>query len=404
VKSSCGNNQLGGKDFDSLLMKHLAGTHYETLMADPKAEMKLKQAAADAKVALSEAETTDVLLPLITPEISIEKTVTRSNFESLIKPLVESTAEQIDTALNDAKLTSSDLQKVILVGGTTRVPCVRNFVEEKIGINIDTFGHFENPELMVVCGAAVQGAIIGGVIEDENTVVLTDVCPFTLGLQVVTPEGLKVDTLIRKNVTIPYEFSKVYYAMHEYQQRILFEIYQGESRHPQENTRIGELRLDKLPQRQNEKAQAEVTFSYDINGVLNVKARALGNDSTAATVIDINNNDLPVRPPVKLNEWEKAPGASKYRPLIKKVMKCVEAFIGSSQFEEMGLYVIMNHCDEIKAELIVGNKEAAEEHAEELRAFLEKWESIDKDYLQIFDLMKKFNLSLDDLDDLEEMP
>jgi molecular chaperone DnaK len=204
VKSSYGNNRLGGKDFDEALMKHIAGRHYKALMADPKAEMKLKQAATEAKIALSESESADVRLPLIIQDVSIDKTITREEFEALIQPLVVSTGEQIDTALQDAGLSPSDLHRVILVGGTTRVPLVRKFVGEKLGI--DTGAESDhNPELMVVCGAAIQAAIIEGVITEESSVVLTDICPFTLGLRVVTDEGLKIDPLIRRNVTIPYE-------------------------------------------------------------------------------------------------------------------------------------------------------------------------------------------------------
>jgi molecular chaperone DnaK len=357
--------------------------------------MKLKQAASDAKVALSDADATDVLLPLITAEISIEKTVTRNEFEALIKPLVESTAEQIDTALKDAELTSKDLQKIILVGGTTRIPFVRQFVEEKTGLPSDASGHALKPELMVVCGAAVQGAIISGVIQEENSVVLSDVCPFTLGVRAVTFEGFHIDPLIRKNVSIPYEFSKVYTAMYEYQREILFEIYQGESKCPQENTRIGELSLDKLPRRQKEKARAEVTFSYDINGILHVKARALGNDTTAATIIDINNNDRPARPAVKLSEWEKAPGASKYRPLIKKVLKVINEYTGEEAFQELELFIPLDHCNELKTALILGNQEATEKYAEELKDFLEIWKEEEKDIGKnlgsLFDMLKDFD-------------
>jgi len=373
VKSSYGNNRLGGKDFDEALMKHIAGNRYQTLMTDPKAEMKLKQAASDCKIALSKDEWVDVRLPLIAEDVSLDQTITREEFESLIQPLVSSTGEQIDTALKDAGLTPSDLQRVILVGGTTRVPLVRRFVEEKLGISCDTEGT-QSPELMVVRGAAVQAAIIEGIIAQESGVVLTDVCPFTLGVKTVTPMGFKVDPLIRKNVTVPYEYSKVYYAMYEYQRAILFEIYQGESKYPQENTRIGQLELDKLPQRQNEKASAEVTFSYDINGLLNITARSLGNDKTAATVIDINNNDLPVRPPVKLSEWEQAEGASKYRPLLRKVRKILDETIGTLEFRDEEHYEILDYCDELKAELILGNEEGAEANAKKLKDFLEDWE------------------------------
>ena len=379
VKSSCGNNRLGGKDFDGVLMKHIAGRHYGTVMADPKAEMKLKQAAADAKITLSESDSVNIHLPLIAENISIGKAVTRGEFEDLIRQMVSSTGEQIDTALKDAGLTPSDLHRVIPVGGTTYIPLVRKFVEDTLGAEVAVkIGH--SPVLAVVRGAAVQAAVIEGVIEDESGVVLTDICPFTLGIKAVTGEGFKVDPLIRRNVTIPYVYSKVYSAMYEYQRRILFEIYQGESKYPQENTRIGRLMLDKLPQRQNDLAKAEVTFSYDINGVLNVTARSLGNDNTAATVIDINNNDLPVRPPVKLSEWEQAKDASKYRPLLRKARKVIDEFVGTPVFLDEELFNVLDQCDELKADLILGSGEEAAKNAEKIKKFLSSWDEKVKEW------------------------
>ena len=214
VKSSCGNNRLGGKDFDEALMLHIAGNQYEALMADPKAKMKLKHSATTCKVALSGEEKTQVLLPLIAKDISIDREVTRVEFENLIKSMIKSTGEQIDTALEDAGLKPADLQRVILVGGTTRIPIVRRFVEEKVGLISKWEKDDENsPELMVVRGAAIQAAIIDGVIAQEQSVVLADVCPYTLGLSHVTNEGVMVDHLIRRNVTIPYQFSGVYEAL-----------------------------------------------------------------------------------------------------------------------------------------------------------------------------------------------
>ena len=396
VKSSCGNNRLGGKDFDAALMKHIAGRHYKAIMADPKAQMKLKQAATDAKITLSEADSARVRLPLIIEDVTIDLSVTRTDFEEIIWPLLITTGEQINTALTDAGLSPSSLQKVILVGGTTRIPRVRAFVEENLGVAISV-GHDHSPELMVVRGAAIQAAIIEGVIEEEKSVVLSDICPFSLGIKTVTAEGFRVDPLIKKNVAIPYEYSKVYWAMYEYQRRILFVIYQGESKYPQENTRIGQLELDKLPQRKNERAGAEVTFSYDNNGILNVTARALGNDNTAATVIDINNNDFPIRPPVKLDEWEQAKGAPKYRPLLRKARKIVDEYIDTPVFIEEELFNILDLCDELKADLILGFEQDAEAKAKEIREFIDSWNKEDdedngdhsKALRELLELMKK---------------
>jgi len=372
VKSSCGNNHLGGKDFDEALMKEIGGVRYEDIMANPKAAMRLKQAATDCKITLSDAGSADVRLPLLLEDLSIDRMVTRAEFESLIRPLLGTTGEQIDTVLKDAGLAALDLQKVLLVGGTTRIPLVRKFVADKLGFIPNAA---DSPELMVVRGAAIQAAVIEGVIEEERSVVLTDVCPFTLGVRIVTSEGLRVDPLIRKNVTIPYEFSKVYSAMYEYQRALELTIYQGESRYAQENTRIGNLELNDLPRRRDEKAQAEVTFAYDVSGLLHVTARSLGNDKTAATVIDINNNEPPARPPVKLGEWEKAKDAAKYRPLLRKVMKIIDEFTGTPEFIEEELFVPLDACDELKAALLLGDESRAGKLAEWLKEFLKDWDN-----------------------------
>ena len=397
VKSSSGNNRLGGKDFDEILMEHIAGSDYEAIAADPRSLMKLKQAAIEAKITLSEAETAVVRLPFITADISINKSVTRATFEALINPLISTTAAQIDLALADAKLSPGELNKVILVGGTTRIPAVRKFIAEKLGVEIEA-KHTDSPELMVVRGAAIQAAILQGSIKDENNVVLTDVCPFTLGVIAVSEEGLKVDPLIRRNVTIPYEYSKVYTAMEEYQEMFLIEIYQGESVYPQENTRIGQLSLEKLPQRQNQLAKAEVTFSYDVNGILNVKARSLGNDNTVSAAIDINNNDLPSRPPIKLGDWEQAKNASEYRSLINEVEEIGDLYLHTPLITEGRLYIMLDDCNELKADLIFGDEEAAAKRAEDIRMFLDMWKEKEE---TLKEMMQRFLDKNSELDDLE---
>ena len=409
VKASCGNNHLGGKDFDELLMRHIGGRRYKAIMSDPKAAMKLKQASTDCKTTLSRKKSAQVRLPLLTEDISIDQTVTLDEFETLIQPLVESTGKQIDGALDDAGLDISDINRVILVGGSTRIPMVREFVEEKVdcictGADFDNGADFNNdadfdndapsdknadfdsdadfdysadnifsPELMVVRGAAYQAAIIDDIIEPERSVVLTDVCPFSLGVKVLCEEGYMVDTLIRRNVTIPYEYKKLYTALHEYQREIEVEIYQGESSSHYENTLIGVLNLDKLPQKHNELAKVEVTFSYDVNGLLSVKVRAIENDNSVETVIDINNNDIPARPQVKLNDWEKAKGSSKFRPLLRKTKKIIDEYIGTDEFIHYDVFQVKDLCDGLKADLILGAAEEAEAKASSIRFFLDCW-------------------------------
>jgi molecular chaperone DnaK len=388
VRSSCGNNNLGGKDFDGALMELIAGKDYDRIITDLKGKMLLKQAAVECKITLTDNDSANVVIPLIVDDLSIEKVITRSEFEMLIKMMVVSTGEQIDTALEDAGLTPNDLNRVIMVGGTTRVPFVRNFVEEKLNISLkdsvlqDNYDY--NPELMVARGSAIQAAIIAGLISQEESIVLADVCPFTLGTDTVSTEGLIVDPLIKKNTTIPYEISNVYNALDVYQPSILFGIYQGESKYVQENTNIGEVHLTKLPQKKNELASAELTFSYDVNGILHVKARALGNKSEAETTIDINKSEHEIKPPVKLSNWENAKGASKYRPLLRKADKFFGKFTDKRIFVELKLFAVHHLCNELKAELIRGNMESADILAERIKQFLEKSKDIEE-FAELFE-------------------
>lgn len=372
VKASCGNSRLGGKDFDAALMEYIAGRDYKKIMADPGARMKLKREAEACKIALTADESAKVLLPLITENLSLVRTVTRREFEKLINEMVASTGEQIDTALRDAGIAPREIDRVILVGGSTRIPLVRKFVEEKLGIvpqDYDATGAGTGPELMVVRGAAIQSGIVEKRIPEEKSVILTDICPFTLGLMVISEEGVVVDPLIKKNVTIPHDYSKIYSALYEYQQSIELRIYQGESKIPQENVLIGRVTLDNLQRKRDEKAKAEVTYSYDASGVLHVKARAIGNDSTVEADIDINNNPMQKRPAVILSEWEKAEGASRCRPIIRKAEKLINKHVGEDTFVEMGMQGIQMLVNDLKADLILGNTEAVDEALEEIKAY-----------------------------------
>jgi molecular chaperone DnaK len=268
-----------------------------------------------------------------------------------------------------------------MVGGTTRIPFVRKFVEDKVKISLEDSikqdNYDYNPELMVARGSAVQASIIDGTISSQESIVLTDVCPFSLGTDTATESGLIVDPIIKKNTTIPYEKSMVYTALDVYQPSILFGIYQGESKYVQENTKIGEVHLTKLPQKQNELASAELTFSYDINGILHVKARAIGNKSEAETTIDINKNEYDIKPAVKLSDWENAKGASKYRPLLRKAEKFFNKFIDKEVFVELKLFAGYYLCNELKAELLRGYLETAEIIADKIKLILEEGKNIE---------------------------
>ncbi|MDR2570173.1 MAG: Hsp70 family protein [Oscillospiraceae bacterium] len=380
VKAGCGNNRLGGMDFDEVLMMHIAGHHYDKLTTDPGTKMQLKKAAIDVMISLSEADSTNINLTFIEDDIFIDKTITRVELEVIITSLVSSTGDQIMKVLSDAKLRPASVQKVLFVGSTTRTPFVRSFVEEKLGIETTSAERDvikneikdNNPELMIVRGAAIQAAIIDGVIAAEDGVVFTDICIFSLGVKIATPKGYRIDPLIQKNVTIPYEYSDVYSAWRKDKYTSAFELYQGESEFPHENTRIGEVRPDVMPNTNDDSAKIEITFSYDVNGLLSIKTQELRRVETATAFIDITNA-LPARLPVNLSRWEKAPGISKYRAILKDVADILEEFIDTPFFMDEKLYEILNLCDELKADLMLADDDGAQAKAEELEKFLDTW-------------------------------
>ncbi|MDR1892165.1 MAG: Hsp70 family protein, partial [Oscillospiraceae bacterium] len=390
VKASCGNNHLGGKDLDEALEKHLAGADYAKIQADPRAAIQLKKAAIDCKIALGLNGAHRVTLPFLTQGVTIDRLVTQEEFEKTVLPLIRSTQTQIETALADAGLNASDLRKVMLVGGSTRIPSVKRTVAEILGFEPVSA---DFPELAVARGAAIQAAIIEGSLAQEEAVVLTDVCPFTLGAKILTNFGLCVDPLIKRNSSIPCEFRKVYIAVREYQSAVKIEAYQGESDNVHENTFLGEFELSGLPKRRGELAEVEVTFAYDLNGILHITAAAIGNNKSET--IHINMSEPVAMAPVKLSEWESVEGAKKYRPLMKKASKLADKYIGEPEFVDDDLYVVTELSDSLKAALLRNQPDEAEKIALELSDFVNYWNERDEisgklGLDDIIELAKKF--------------
>ncbi|GMO39195.1 MAG: molecular chaperone DnaK [Termitinemataceae bacterium] len=370
VKSSCGNNHLGGKDFDEIIMKHLSEIEDVSaygLLEDERAKMRLKKAAEDCKIALSTASEYKVSLPFLLTNkdgkpISIEKTVTRSEFEEWTSEKVISTKEPMEKALKDAGLNNSDLQVVLLVGGSTRIPCVKHLVEETLG----TVPHsLVDPDLTVARGAAIQAGLLEGSINSED-LVLTDVCPYTLGTSPLS-EGLLgmrqiFDPIIPRNTTIPVEKSKLYKTSYDYQTTVVIDIYQGESSDPKNNEHLGELRLEGIPSAKQGKESVEVTFGYDMNGILQVKACSVSNGKQVSA--EINTAGVKARAAVDLSKWESAKGSRQVRPLIRKA----EKFILSGKDITGDIELQMGR---LKETLILGNEEHVEKAREELRLILD---------------------------------
>ncbi len=272
VKSTNGDTHLGGDDFDDIIINWLAEEFKKDegidLKKDPMALQRLKEAAEKAKIELSSSTSTEINLPYIMPVDGIPKhlvrTLSRSKFEQLCDKLIQSTLEPCKKALSDAGLKPSDIEEVILVGGSTRIPAIQKLVE-------DFFGRKPckgvNPDEVVAIGAAIQGAVLSGDIKD---VLLLDVTPLSLGIETL---GGVMTKLIEANTTIPTKKTEVFSTAADNQTSVEIHVLQGERPMAKDNRTIGRFHLDGIPPAPRGVPQIEVSFDIDANGILNVSAK-----------------------------------------------------------------------------------------------------------------------------------
>ncbi|MCO4748735.1 MAG: molecular chaperone DnaK [Flavobacteriales bacterium] len=272
VKSTDGDTHLGGDDFDNRIIDWLADGFKSDedfdLRNDPAAMQRLKEAAEKAKIELSSSTTTEINLPYITATASgpkhLVKSLTRSDFERLVSDLIERTIAPCKSALKSADLSVSDIDEVILVGGTTRIPAIQDAV--KAFFKKDP-SKGVNPDEVVAIGAAIQGGVLSGDVKD---VLLLDVTPLSLGIETM---GQVMTTLIESNTTIPTKKSEVFSTAADNQPSVEIHVLQGERPMSKDNKSIGRFHLDGIPPAQRGTPQVEVTFDIDANGILNVSAK-----------------------------------------------------------------------------------------------------------------------------------
>lgn len=371
VKASSGNNRLGGKDFDNSLMDYCLERFHSKygidITDDKRAMMRLKKECEKCKIALSTDQEYSIVLPFFAEAngkpVSLEEEIDRQLFENLIKAHIDSTREPIQRALHDAKLKKEDIDLILLVGGSTRIPYVRDFIEAELGKAPGL--SLVDPDLAVVRGASIQAGILEDEISAEDGIMITDVCPYTLGVSVLgyvggIPNDDVFDVIIPRNTTIPVTKEKIYGTASDDQTSVEIDVYQGENKKASTNNSLGSFLLDGVPPAPAFQQKVKVGFSYDANGILQVEATIVSTGKKADITIETTGVEMSEE--IDLEGWKDVPGSRGYRAVINKAEKILNQ-------DEAGVYEIDidSLVKQIKRGLLKGEqKEVLDKYKDEL--------------------------------------
>lgn len=379
VKASSGDNYLGGKDFDERLAQWLGKHFFEktgvALQDSAYGMVKLKEEAEKCKIALSSQPFYDVKIPFVAEKdgvpLSLEDTVTVEQFEKIIEDLVERTHNPVNVVLADSGIEETEIDMVLLVGGSTRVPLVRRDIASFLGREPQ---EAVDPDFAVAQGAAIQAAIISGEIVPEDGIIITDVNPYTLGLRTV--HGLNDDyfsVVIPRNITIPVTRKETYFTHYDNQTEARIEVYQGESTIATRNTLLGNFIIRGLQPRPAGEERVEVEFSYNQNGILVVTARSASTGREAMIEVDMLQSQNVQREEAKMDvsQWKSAPWAKEFRAVIRRAEKALKSPSLKKEFpeEQAELEQLVYMLKKTIIEMI--DKEEAEDLEEEIMDILE---------------------------------